>query len=236
MKNYYTISLYFLTSVLFTSCFIVVTKNDSKMHPAFVELNTLTRDNQAEYELELRYFSEQNFVGRQIPGYESNKAILTRKAANALLLAQRDFIQLGYKIKIFDAYRPQTAVDFFVNWASDLQDLKNKSEYYPNVEKSNLFSEGYIAARSGHSRGSAVDLTLVDLESGQEIDMGSPWDFFDPISWPTSEKVTKQQRAHRRLLAATMQKHGFASIKEEWWHFYLVDEPFPNTYFQFPVK
>ena len=128
------------------------------------------------------------------------------------------------------------AVDYFSFWAADLNDTVNKSKYYPNVNKSELFAKGYIAKKSGHSRGSAVDITLIDINTGEEVDMGSPWDFFDPISWPTSEKVTEQQRANRRLLAATMQKHGFASIKEEWWHFYLVDEPFPNTYFQFPVK
>ena len=187
---------------------------------------------------DIRYFGKDNFVGNQIDGYQQPKAILSRQATLALKAAQADLNQFGLGLKIFDSYRPQQAVDQFVRWAKDLTDVKNKAEYYPLVDKQHLFRDGYIAARSSHTRGSTVDLTIVSLtEPDQpELDMGSPWDFFGPISWPSSMEPTKKQRANRMLLQMIMKKHGFRSLSTEWWHFTFNDEPFPETYFNFPVK
>ncbi len=188
--------------------------------------------------VDLRYFSEDNFVGQPIDGYQSDTCYVTRQAADALAAVQADLAAFGLSLKVFDAYRPQRAVDHFVRWAEDLDDTKMKAAYYPGVAKAHLFRDGYIAARSGHSRGSTVDLTLVSLDSGQpvELDMGTGWDFFGPESWPSSTAVTPQQRANRMLLQLLMVKHGFKPLAEEWWHFTLVDEPFPETYFDFVVE
>ncbi len=185
---------------------------------------------------ELRYFTRNNFVGEPIEGYLAPVVMMTRPTYEALLAAAEELAQFGLGIKIFDAYRPQLAVDHFVRWAENLDDTRMKSRYYPQVDKANLFRDGYIAARSGHSRGSTVDLTLVYLQSGEELDMGTPWDFFDLSSWGESEAVTPQQRANRALLRTIMEKHGFSPIREEWWHFTLVDEPYPDTFFGFPVE
>ncbi len=186
--------------------------------------------------LELRYYGEDNFVGRRVDGYEKPVCYLTRQAAEALREVQEELRPFGMGVKLFDGYRPQRSVDHFVRWAEDLQDRKMKARYYPDVKKSELFEKGYIAARSGHSRGSTVDLTLMDLASGKELDMGTGFDLFGPVSWPTSMAVTPQQRANRLLLRVLMLRHGFRPLKEEWWHFTLEQEPFPETYFDFPVK
>ena len=151
---------------------------------------------------------------------------------------QAQLAPIGRGLKVFDAYRPQRAEDHFVRWAEDLADTKMKARYYPDVDKANLFRDGYIAAKSGHSRGSTVDLTIVSLNAGEpiELDMGTGWDHFGPKSWPSSREVTTQQRANRMLLQSLMVKHGFRPLAEEWWHFTLVDEPFPDTYFDFVVE
>ena len=230
-KNYIP-SLILFFSLVSVSCSTEVQTEPTRVDPAFTELN----EEIEQFEVTLRYFSEDNFVGRPIPGYNANKAFLTVETKSALLEAQREFLRLGYKIKIFDAYRPQMAVDYFSFWAADLNDTAKKSQYYPSVNKSELFEKGYIAKRSGHSRGSAVDITLIDIKTGEDIDMGSPWDFFDPISSIHSSEVTGQQLANRKLLADVMAKHGFKPLDEEWWHFSLITEPFPNTYFNFPIN
>jgi D-alanyl-D-alanine dipeptidase len=186
--------------------------------------------------LEVRYFGEDNFVGAPVDGYHAAKIYVTEATANALLAVQAELAEFGLGLKVFDAYRPQQAVDHFVRWAKALNDTKMKSIYYPQVAKENLFRDGYIAERSGHSRGSTVDLTIVDLGSGEELDMGSSWDFFDPKSWRNSMQVSAQSRANRNLLATVMSKHGFTGLKEEWWHFTLIDEPFPQSYFNFPIE
>lgn len=188
--------------------------------------------------VELRYFSADNFVGERIDGYRDDKCFVSTAAADALAGAQQELAAFGLGLKIFDAYRPQRAVDHFVRWAKDLGDTRMKNRYYPGVEKKNLFRDGYIAAKSGHSRGSTVDLTIVALEDGApvELDMGTPWDFFGPQSWPSSRKVTAQQRANRMLLQSLMVRHGFRPLAEEWWHFTLENEPFPETYFDFAVE
>lgn len=186
--------------------------------------------------LDVRYFSEDNFVGAVIDGYCAGKILITEAAAQALSRVQDELGSFGLGLKVFDAYRPQRAVDDFVRWAKDLGDTRMKSIYYPTVAKENLFRDGYIAEHSGHSRGSTIDLTLVDLISGEELDMGTSWDFFDPKSSPDNSQISTQGRANRNLLAAVMTKHGFKALAEEWWHFTLVDEPFPDTYFDFPVQ
>lgn len=206
--------------------------NAESVPDSFVELRELIPTLQ----LELRYFSENNFVGRVVDGYFAEKVFMTKEAASALSNAQDEFAAFGLRLKVFDAYRPQPAVDHFVRWAEDLDDKKMKQVFYPSVAKEILFDEGYISARSGHSRGSSIDLTLVDSQTGEELDMGTPWDFFDPSSWPSYQELSAQARANRNLLASVMTKHGFAAIRTEWWHFNLKNEPFPDTYFSFPVK
>lgn len=185
---------------------------------------------------ELRYFGNNNFVGRPIHGYRANRIILTKSAASALKAVQEELGIFGLGLLVFDAYRPQQAVNDFVNWAKDLEDIKGKSEYYPNVNKSDLFKEGYIAERSGHTRGSTVDLTLVSLIEGQPLDMGSNFDFFGPQSWPSYPDLLPQQRANRLLLRTIMTKYGFKPLEQEWWHFTLENEPYPDTYFDFQIK
>ncbi len=185
---------------------------------------------------EVRYFTADNFVGEPITGYLAPVVMMTEPAYFALVAAAAELAEFGLGLKIFDAYRPQQAVDHFVRWAEDLSDTRMKARYYPAVDKANLFSDGYIAARSGHSRGSTVDLTLVYLDSGAELDMGTPWDFFDLTSWGESDAVTAQQRANRALLRTVMTKHGFNPLREEWWHFTLANEPYPDTFFNFPVQ
>jgi zinc D-Ala-D-Ala dipeptidase len=188
--------------------------------------------------VELRYFGSDNFVGQRVDGYEHPYPILTEQAASALAKVQEALRPFGLGLKIFDSYRPQRAVDHFVRWAKDLDDRKTKAKYYPDVAKKDLFKEGYIAAKSSHTRGSTVDLTIVAKEADgtvTELDMGSPFDFFSPISWPTSNAVTPQQRANRELLHSVMTAQGFAPYDQEWWHFTLRNEPFPDTYFDFPL-
>lgn len=200
----------------------------------FVEI----RDAVPGIQVELRYLTGDNFVGEPIDGYEAERCYITEEAARALARVQHEFSHVGLSLKVFDAYRPQRAVDHFVRWAGDLDDTVMKSRYYPDVEKAHLFRDGYIAARSGHSRGSTVDLTIVSMDSGQPepLDMGTPWDFFGPRSWPLSREVTPQQRANRMLLQSLMIKHGFRPLAEEWWHFTLEEEPYPQTYFDFVVR
>ncbi len=186
--------------------------------------------------LELRYSGENNFIGKPIDGYEAHICYLSTLAAVALAEAQEELLPFGLGLKVFDAYRPQRSVNHFVRWAKDLNDTKMKTSYYPDVLKSELFDKGYIAARSGHSRGSTIDLTLIDLATGKELDMGTGFDFFSQLSWPTSKEATSQQRANRLLLRSIMLRHGFRPLPEEWWHFTLVNEPYPTTYFDFPVR
>jgi D-alanyl-D-alanine dipeptidase len=185
--------------------------------------------------VELRYFSNNNFLGVPVDSYKKDVAILTIKAANALKQIQEELKQHNLSIMIYDSYRPQTAVNHFVRWAKNLSDTINKESYYPNVMKQHLFKEGYIASKSGHSRGSTLDITLVDLNTCEPIDMGSPYDYFGPESWVANNNLTVQQRASRMLLQTIMLKYGFRNYPQEWWHFTLKDEPFPDTYFDFPV-
>lgn len=185
--------------------------------------------------VEMRYAGSDNFVGRRIDGYEAPICYLTRHTAEALAAAQAALAASGRGLKVYDCYRPARAVADFARWARDPGELRMREQYYPNVPKDQLFALGYIAERSGHSRGSTVDVTLVDLATGVEIDMGTPFDLFDPRSWPTDESVSTEARASRMALQAVMRASGFRPLREEWWHFTLEDEPFPETYFDFPV-
>ena len=186
--------------------------------------------------LDMRYFGKDNFTGRPVPGYEKPTAILTEPAAKALAKIQQELENEGYCLKIFDAYRPQRAVDSFVDWAKAEEDTLMKQEFYPKVAKKDLFSLGYIASKSGHSRGSTVDLTIIDAQTQQELDMGSPYDLFDPISHHDASESTPEQQKNRQLLKKVMKKHGFVPYPKEWWHYTYQPESFPETYFDFPVK
>ena len=187
--------------------------------------------------LEVRYHSTYNFVGERIDGYEEPVAILTKEAAAALKEVSDQLKERGYRLKIYDAYRPQRAVDHFKGWAEALDDTRMKEYFYPDVEKSVLFQKGYISAKSGHSRGSTVDLTLFDMRTGKEVDMGGTFDYFGPESHAAyTETLTKEQIRNRQILRDAMLNHGFKGIKTEWWHFTLKNEPFPETYFDFPVE
>ncbi|MBR0252275.1 MAG: M15 family metallopeptidase [Synergistaceae bacterium] len=186
--------------------------------------------------LEIRYYSTYNFVGARIDGYEEPCAMLTKEAAEALKKVSDELITKGYRLKIFDAYRPQRAVTHFANWAKDVDDTKMKKYFYPDLDKSVLFKQGYIDYKSGHSRGSTVDLTLFDMKTEKEVDMGGTFDFFGKRSHPDYKKITKKQYNNRMILRNAMLKHGFKPLSTEWWHFTLKDEPYPDTYFNFTVK
>ena len=186
--------------------------------------------------LDVRYYSTYNFVGERIDGYESPIVLLTRQAADALRLVNADILSQGYRLVLYDGYRPQRAVDHFARWAEDLSADAMKPVFYPDVDKADLFDQGFIARRSGHSRGSTIDLTLLDAATGQLVDMGGPFDFFGELSHPDYAGVTPAQQANRMRLREAMLKHGFKPLSTEWWHFTLKDEPWPDTYFDFPVR
>ena len=202
--------------------------------------------------LEIRYFSTYNFIGDRIDGYLAPTALLTRAAADSLRAVSDDLMRMGYRIKIYDAYRPQMAVDHFVRWAADQKDQRMKSCFYPDLRKNVLFKQGYIMEKSGHSRGSTVDLTIFDMAAGKEVDMGGTFDWFGPESHPDfcgdpdtgvydakagrkRNGITETQFRNRLILREAMLRHGFKPLDEEWWHFTLKNEPFPDTYFTFPV-
>ena len=186
--------------------------------------------------LEIRYYSSYNFVGRRIDGYEEPLALLTKEAASALKEVSDELVEKGYRLKIFDAYRPQRAVTDFMNWALDPDDTLMKEYFYPELDKEVLFPQGYIAEHSGHSRGSTVDLTLFDMTTQKEVDMGGTFDYFGELSHPDYKDITEEQYNNRMILREAMLAHGFKPLEEEWWHFTLEDEPYPDTYFTFPVS
>ena len=204
--------------------------------------------------LEIRYFGTYNFVGDRIDGYLEPTALLTKKAADSLKAVSDDVKAQGYRLKIFDAYRPQKAVDHFVRWAADVKDTRMKDYFYPDLDKSVLFEQEYIMEKSGHTRGSTLDITLFDMNKEKEVDMGGTFDWFGHESHPDfcgspdtgeydqkaaqKEKrgITEEQFRNRLILREAMQRHGFKALPSEWWHFTLKDEPFPDTYFTFPVQ
>lgn len=185
---------------------------------------------------EIRYYSSYNFIGERIDGYEEPCALLTKEAARALKSVCNELMVQGYRLKVFDAYRPACAVKHFVLWGIEDRDIRMKSYFYPDLEKQTLFAEGYIAKNSSHSRGSAVDLTLLDMKTGREVDMGSPFDLFSVVSHPDYRGITDQQFENRMILQKAMIRGGFEPLACEWWHFKLKNEPFPDTYFEFPVS
>ncbi len=233
------LSLFLLLLVATTSCGQrpIASSDNPSVDPSdpsgFVTLTDVVPD----VILEIRYFSTFNFVGTRVDGYEEPIALMTREAAQALKAVSDEAMSLGYRLKIWDTYRPQMAVDHFCRWGENVSDTLTKRWFYPYLDKDVVFEQGYIARRSGHSRGSVVDLTLVDMKSGCDIDMGYGFDWFGEESHPDyREGITEEQYANRMLLRELMLKHGFKPITEEWWHFILRDEPYPDTYFTFPVR
>ncbi|MFT6959482.1 MAG: D-alanyl-D-alanine dipeptidase [Polaribacter sp.] len=186
--------------------------------------------------IELRYLSDNNFIGKPIEGYKSNCLIVSLETADLLKKIQQEALKKGFTLKIFDAYRPQQAVDQFVKWAKILNDTLMKRHYYPAVAKSELLKQGYIASKSGHSRGSTVDITLINTKTEKELDMGSAYDFFGIQSHPFFKGISKKQKENRMLLRTMMVDNGFQPYANEWWHFTLKKEPFPKTYFNFCIN
>ena len=209
---------------------IIQAQNDS-IPNSFVNVKDIIPD----LNVELRYYSTQNFIGDTINGYKSNTLYLTRSAAIQLKNVQDELQKQNLCLKIYDGYRPQRAVNQFVLWARDLNDTINKARYYPNVNKRYLFKEGYIASKSGHSRGSTLDLTIISGETGVPLDMGSPYDFFGESSWVNYNEITSLQKQNRQFLQNVMLKNGFRNYPKEWWHFTLRGEPFSSTYFNFEI-
>ncbi|WP_328431144.1 MULTISPECIES: M15 family metallopeptidase [unclassified Streptomyces] len=209
---------------------------------------------------EMRYFTPHNFVGERIDGYRQPICILTRPAAEALHRAQTRLLRRGYTLKVYDCYRPQRAVNHFVRWAEDLDDQAMKGEFYPKVDKTRLFEDGYIAEKSGHSRGSTMDLTIARLPAkptrpyhpgdplvpcygpkgerfpDNSVDMGTGFDCFDTLAHTLDPRIQGDQRANRLLLKGTLEGLGFVNLAEEWWHYTYKPEPYPDTYFDFPVS
>ncbi|GGF68533.1 D-alanyl-D-alanine dipeptidase [Paenibacillus albidus] len=185
---------------------------------------------------EIRYYGDNNFTGRRVTGYKAPLAIFSQQAATALKAVSDDLDRKGYILKIYDAYRPQKAVNRFKSWSLDASDTKMKQQYYPTLNKRDLFKLGFIASKSGHSRGSTVDLTLVHKSTGEQVDMGSPFDFFGNISYYDNPLINKTQQANRAILKAAMAAQGFKPYSKEWWHFTLIQEPFPKRYFDFDVE
>ena len=185
--------------------------------------------------VDLKYYSKNNFTGKFVEGYNSNKAILTKEAALALSNVQDDLKKLGYSLVLYDAYRPQSAVDFFVQWSMDLNDTIKKAIYYPDIKKSQLFELGYIAHKSGHSRGSTVDVSLVKMSSNKELDMGTIFDYFGVESHTFFDEISENQKANRLLLYEVMTDNGFKNYSKEWWHYTLENEPF-EKYFNFLIN
>lgn len=221
----------------------------------FVEIREVIPD----IVLDLRYLTNHNFLGVPVDGYKSEKCYLTKAAADSLLKVQTELKRFGFSLKIYDAYRPQKAVDHFVRWAKDIEDTVTKKEFYPSVDKRRLFIDGYIAEKSGHSRGSTIDLTIVPLPlpsqpefdinnqcecykstderfKDNSIDMGTGFDCFNELSHTQNPALQPKQRANRLLLVSLMEKYGFKNLAEEWWHFTLKNEPFPSTYFNFDIE
>ena len=208
----------------------VMTYSCSDLPDGFVYIKDIDQS----IKIDLRYSTKNNFTGKVINGYRSNRAIISNEAAKALTQVQKDLTQMNLSLKIFDAYRPQISVNYFINWSKDLSDTINKSIYYPKIKKSELFPLGYIAERSGHSRGSTVDLTIVDNRTFKELDMGTPYDFFGPESGTNFINITDKQRSNRLLLLETMIRNGFENYSKEWWHYTLKKEPF-DDYFNFVI-
>lgn len=243
MRKHFNLLAFALVALFFTTA---CSNNDSKEQSPEMDSSqfVLISDVVPDAILEIRYFSTYNFIGERIPGYEEPIAILTRQAADSLKAVSDDLMKQGYRLKIFDAYRPQRAVDFFMAWAKDTTDTRMKEYFYPELEKSVLVPREYVAEKSGHTRGSTVDLTLFDMKLEKEVDMGCTYDYFGVASHPDVQPgqeigaykpITQEQYDNRMILQKAMVSHGFKIYDCEWWHFTLKDEPFPDTYFNFPI-
>lgn len=255
MKAKILLSFFFLLALCSLQCAAIAHSSD-KMPDGFVNIQDVIPGIQ----LDIRYFGPHNFVGERINGYNAGKCILTRESAAALAKVQKDLTPFSLSIKIYDCYRPQRAVNHFVHWATEIKNTKTREEFYPGVDKRNLFKDGYIDCKSGHSRGSTVDLTIVsvpvprqpDYIPGQKLsacylplnqrfrdnslDMGTGFDCFDDLSHTANKKIGLQQKINRLLLKSLMEKHGFRNFEKEWWHYTLINEPYPNTYFDFLIE
>ena len=207
------------------------TSFNNNLEAGFVYLNDIDDS----IVVNLKYYSSENFTGQFVEGYHSNNAILTKESALALSKAQDDFNKLGYSLILYDAYRPQRAVDFFVQWSKNLNDTINKRIYYPNIKKSELFELGYIAYKSGHSRGSTVDVSLVEISTNKVLDMGTVFDYFGVESHTFFDDISEKQKSNRLILYEIMSNNGFKNYSKEWWHFTLKNEPY-QKYFDFLVK
>lgn len=221
MSLYYRFIIIFFLSSLFSN----------NLPKGFVYIDEVIND----VDIDIRYSNDNNFIGKKINGYNQSSAIGTKELALALQEIQNDLKHFGYGVKIFDAYRPQKAVSHFSRWSTN-DDVLMKDLFYPNIEKRDLFKKGYIASRSGHSRGSTIDLTIINLKTKEELDMGTSYDFFGIESSYGYSGLTYEQNSNRLLLYSVMKKYGFKSLKSEWWHFTLENEPFPDTYFNFNVE
>ena len=225
MRKILIISVLFLFSVMpILADTISYDKSD------FVEISKIIDD--AAYDI--RYYSSNNFTGKRINGYEAPRAYMTKEGVKALSIAAEDLRNKGYRLLIWDSYRPQKAVDNFVVWINDPNDVGDK-EFYPDLKKSDLVEGGYIATKSSHTRGSTVDLTLIKKD-GSFVDMGGAFDLFSEISHPDYKKITRKQKKNREILRNAMFKAGFDGIDSEWWHFTLKNEPYKDTYFNFDVE
>lgn len=221
-----------MRKLLFIVCLSITISCQSQLPEGFSYLSDIDKTIQ----FELRYITTNNFIGKPIDGYLNNILIVSTPTAKALKKVQSKLAKLNLSLKVFDAYRPQKAVDHFVRWAKELNDTLMKQNYYPNVAKKDLFRLGYIATKSGHTRGSTIDVTIINYKTGKELDMGSSYDFFGASSHSFYPKLTKKQRSNRLLLRNLMMEAGFKPYTKEWWHFTLKNEPFPKTYFNFPIK
>lgn len=220
-----------LLTILFVSL-SCGSKKPQSGHQGFVQIHKVIPD----IVYDIRYYSSDNFVGARVDGYIKPIAYFSREAAKALWDVQSELKQQGLGLKVFDAYRPQKAVDHFVRWGAVTGDTLTKSKYYPEIKKARVFELGYVAKRSGHTRGSTIDLTIVNLETKEEMDMGSPWDFFGAISHHDTDLVGEFHTTNRNKLRSLMTKYGFKEYANEWWHYTLKDEPYPDTYFDFNVE
>ena len=248
MQMKYARILFGLFALLQITACRSLTEQTTKLKPSDSSQFVTLTDAVPDAILEIRYFSTYNFVGQRIDGYELPTALLTRQAADSLRAVSDDVKRLGYRLKIYDAYRPQKAVDHFVRWAQAVNDTIMKRYFYPDLDKSVLFEQDYIAEKSGHTRGSTVDLTLFDMTTEKELDMGGTFDWFGHESHPDfggnpntgvytpNDSITAEQFANRMILRNAMMRHGFKPLDSEWWHFTLKNEPFPDTYFTFPVR
>lgn len=224
--------LLLLSQLIFAPSEYVFANESEYDRAGFVELSSVIPD----VILDIRYYSTDNFVGNRINGYNEPIALTTIEVAEALKKVSDEVRASGYKLLIYDAYRPQTAVDYFFEWAKKTDDIRMKSKYYPEKDKEDLFDEGFIAIRSAHSRGSAVDLSLYDIKAGHAVDMGGQFDYFGDKSFFNYINLTEEQIKNRRYLRDVMERNGFIPLDNEWWHFQLENEPYPDIYFDFPVE